>query len=106
MQFRDLREYINTLREKNEIRVLEGVSCNLEIGAITELATNLENRPAILFDAIEGFPRGYRVMTNIVSNRMRERLVFGVSQDFSDKEAVHFWKDKLKKYKAGGALLD
>ena len=99
MKFNDLREYIVTLQKLGELKVIEGASCNIEIGAITELAAHLEEHPAVLFDSIKEFPKGYRIFTNFMSNRVRERLIFDVSQELSDSDAVKFWKDKLKEYK-------
>lgn len=99
MIFNDLREYISMLERMGELKVIEGASCDLEIGAITELASFQTNCPAVLFDAIQGFQKGKRLLTNFLTNRTRERLVFGVSNDLSDPEAVKFWKEKLKEVK-------
>ena len=40
------------------------------------------------------------MLTNFVSNRVRERLVFGVSNDLTDPEAVLLWKNKLKEFES------
>jgi UbiD family decarboxylase len=95
----DLRDFIATLEKLGEIKKISGASCNLEIGAITELASLREKCPAVLFDSIVGFKKGFRVLTNIMSNRVRERLVFGVPADLTDPEAARYWKDKLKEFK-------
>ncbi|HWP57028.1 MAG TPA: UbiD family decarboxylase [Candidatus Acidoferrales bacterium] len=99
MKFNDLREYIAVLEQLGELRLVENASCDLEIGAITEVAARRENSPAVLFDSIQGFQKGYRVLTNLTSNRTRERLVFGVANDMDDREAVKYWKERLKGYK-------
>ena len=96
MIFTDLRHYISTLEKLGQLKVIEGASCDLEIGAITEIATFRKNCPAVLFDSIKGFPKGFRILTNFLSNRLRERLVFGVSDDLTDREAVLFWKNKFE----------
>ncbi|MBI4489487.1 MAG: UbiD family decarboxylase [Deltaproteobacteria bacterium] len=98
MEFNDLREYIQTLQTHGEIKILEGAKCDLEIGAITELASSIAECPAVLFDSIQGYSKGYRVLTNFLTNRFRERLVYGVSTDLSDSEAVKYWKEKLKEF--------
>ena len=99
MQFSDLREFIGVLEKMGELKVVERAHCDLEIGAITELAASMPEHPAVLFDSIVGFPKGYRILTNIDANRVRERLIFGVPIEFDDREAVRYWKDKLKEYK-------
>jgi 4-hydroxy-3-polyprenylbenzoate decarboxylase len=98
--FNDLRHFIATLQELGQLKVVEGASCDLEIGAITELASLRKHCPAVLFDSIQGFPKGRRVLTNFLSNRLRERLVFGVSNDLTDPEAVLLWKNKLKEFES------
>ena len=84
MIFNDLRHFISTVDELGQLKVIEGASCELEIGAITEVASFKKSCPAVLFDSINGFPKGFRVLTNFVANRQRERMVFGVSNDLSD----------------------
>ncbi len=98
MQFGDLREFIEVINENGELKKIEGAGCELEIGAITELAASIQQCPAVLFDSIKGHSKGYRILTNFLTNRFRERLVHGVSMDLSDSEAVRTWKDKLKEF--------
>jgi 4-hydroxy-3-polyprenylbenzoate decarboxylase len=96
--FHDLRDYIKTLENLGELTVIPGANPNLEIGAITEIASFRKKCPAVLFDSIQGFEKGYRILTNFLSNRTRERLVFGVPNDLTDPEAVLHWKNKLKQF--------
>jgi 4-hydroxy-3-polyprenylbenzoate decarboxylase len=81
-----------------ELTVVPGANPHLEIGAITEVASFRKKCPAVLFDSIQGFEKGYRILTNFLSNRTRERLVFGVANDLTDPEAVLYWKNKLKQF--------
>jgi UbiD family decarboxylase len=97
--FTDLRHYIATLEKLGQLQVIEGASCDLEIGAITEMATLRPNAPAVLFDSIKGYKKGFRILTNFLAHRTRERLVYGVAEDLADSEAVRYWKDKLKQLK-------
>jgi 4-hydroxy-3-polyprenylbenzoate decarboxylase len=96
--FNDLRDYVATLEKLGQLKIVEGASCDLEIGAITEVAAFRKSCPAVLFDSIKGFPKGSRVLTNFISNRLRERMVFGVSNDLTDPQAVLFWKNRLKEF--------
>ena len=98
MKFNDLREFIAALEELGELKVVEKASLDLEIGAITEVAAGRENAPAVLFRSLEGFPKQYGVLTNMLANRVKERLVFGVANDMSDRDAVKYWKERLKEY--------
>jgi UbiD family decarboxylase len=97
--FHDLRNYVATLEKLGQLKVIEGASCDLEIGAITELANSRPSSPAILFDSIPGFKKGFRILTNFLAHKNRERLVYGVDENLTDSEAVRFWKNKLKEVK-------
>src|SRR5262245_28387777 len=98
MPFKDLREFVETLGEIDQIKHLEGASPDLEIGAVAQLAAESTKCPALVFDGLKGFPRGCRVLTNVITNKTRERLVFGIAAELSDKDACQLWKDKLKRY--------
>jgi 4-hydroxy-3-polyprenylbenzoate decarboxylase len=99
MRFTDLREFIQTLQQHGELKVIEGASPDLEIGGVTQIAAESPKCPALLFDSIKGFPEGHRVLTNALSNRHRERLVFDVPEELENKDAVKYWKEKIKEYK-------
>ncbi|MGE5820225.1 MAG: UbiD family decarboxylase, partial [Deltaproteobacteria bacterium] len=53
----DMRGYIEVLEQMGELRRLDGVDLNLELGALTERAAEREG-PALLFDAFNGFSKG------------------------------------------------
>lgn len=98
MPFKDLREFVQTLQEMDQIKRLDGASPDLEIGAVTQLAGESPRCPALMFDGLERLPKGYRILTNAIANKTRERLVFGVPPELSDMDASKLWKDKLKQY--------
>lgn len=98
MLFHDLGDFISTIEKLGELTVVPGANPHLEIGAITEVASFRKKCPAVLFDSIQGFEKGHRILTNFLSNRTRERLVFGVANDLTDPEAVLYWKNKLKEF--------
>src|SRR5262252_9522367 len=96
VKFNDLRHYVATLESLGQLKVIEGASCDLEIGAITERAALQPNSPAVLFDSIQGYKKGFRILTNFLSHKSRERMVYGVDENMTDSEAVKFWKNRLK----------
>ena len=75
MLFDDLWHFITTLEQMNELKVISGASLDLEIGAITEVASFRNKFPAVLFESIPGVQKNYRVLTNFLANQTRERLV-------------------------------
>ncbi len=74
----DLREYIQRVEEVDRCRLIEGAHWNLEIGAVTELQCEVPDSPMLLFDAIEGYPRGYRVVSNALNTPRRIALALGL----------------------------
>ncbi|MCL4518354.1 MAG: UbiD family decarboxylase [Thaumarchaeota archaeon] len=59
-----------------EIKEVKEADWNLEIGAVTDL--NAKSRgPALLFDNVKGYPKGYRVLTCMLSGPKRLSYVLG-----------------------------
>ena len=56
MIFTDLRDYISTLEKLGQLKVIEGASCDLEIGAITEMA-NRKPIPLLCFSILSRVTR-------------------------------------------------
>ena len=59
----DLRAWLAEARKLGEVRDVSGADWNLELGAISELNVKKESPPALLFDEIAGYPKGFRVLT-------------------------------------------
>ena len=59
----DLRAWLREARALDEVKDVKGADWNLELGAISELNVKKEAPPALLFDEIAGYPKGYRVLT-------------------------------------------
>ena len=76
-----------------ELRVVEGANWEEEIGAATEVLQHAVNRaPAVSFDAIPGFERGYRVLVNGVGSRKRIAYTLGLDVDASLQELIQQWR--------------
>src|SRR5262249_30328619 len=60
------------------LRRIEGADPRFEIGAITEVAAGRPDGPALLFDGIKGFPRGFRIFTNATTSPQRAALALGI----------------------------
>ena len=75
-EYRDLRGFIEGLRSKEQLREINGANWDLEIGAITEISEG-NHGPALLFDNIKDYAKGYRVMTNIMTTPFRTAYALG-----------------------------
>lgn len=96
----DLREWIEKVRELGELREINGVDWNLEMGAITELAFKGQaDRPAIIFDEIKDYPKGYRVLVNLTNSLKKLALTLGMDLDLTPRDFILGWKEKAKSIK-------
>jgi UbiD family decarboxylase len=67
----DLRPWLAEVEKLGELRHVDGADWNLELGAISELNVKKDAPPALLFDQIKGYPRGFRVLTCSTSSPAR-----------------------------------
>lgn len=99
MEYRDLREWISKAEGLEEVRSLKKCDWNLEIGAITELVARREDGPAVLFDEIKDYPKGYRVLSNSLSSRKRLALTLDMPAGETKMDFVRLWRERYKKIK-------
>lgn len=99
MEYQDLRDWIEVADEMGELKTLKNCDWNLEIGAITELVHHKEDGPAVLFDEIKGYPKGYRVLSNSLASRKRLALTLGMPAGETKMDFVRIWKENYKKIK-------
>ena len=78
----DLRAWLREVRDLGELRDVYGADWNLELGAISELNVKTDSAPALLFDQIAGYPKGFRVLTCSTSSpaRLASILRLGVEK--------------------------
>src|SRR5579862_8486219 len=67
----DMRDWLQMVDAIGELRVLEGVDWQENIGRITEMLHHTDGAPAVLFDKIAGYPEGYRLLVNAQGARSR-----------------------------------
>ncbi len=80
--FDDLRTFIDAAMELGQVRQIEGVDWNEEIGALVEATAELiPDPPMLLFDQIKDYPSGYRVMSLPVASPRLAGLALGLDID-------------------------
>jgi UbiD family decarboxylase len=94
--YKDLREFIELVDKLNALRKIEGADPRFEIGGITEVAAGMPDGPALLFDAIKGFPRGLRIFTNATTNPQRAALALGIDPALRPLDALKAWMERRK----------
>lgn len=93
MPFRDLREFIEAAQAIGDLKLIKGAHWELEIGCITEMMAEQEG-PILLFDAIAGYPEGFRIVTNFIGTPQRFALALGIPPDLSKMEILKAWREK------------
>ena len=96
--FDDFRSFIGKLDEIGDLEEVRGADWDLEIGGITEMMA-LRQGPALLFDEIKDYPKGYRLASNVIMTPSRQKLAFGFLEGLSNLDIVREWKDKFNQYK-------
>src|SRR3989304_9992480 len=99
MAYKDLREWIDKVKDMGELEVIEGADWNLEIGGITEYMSRQPRNKALLFDRIKGYPPGYRVISNILGSPNRLALTLSIQANDNKVIMLQNWRDKLKELK-------
>ena len=78
VMYKDLREWIKLVEGAGDLRLVEGATWQEDIGMATELLNHAKDAPAVLFDSILGYPKGYRVLTNALLSNNRLAATFGL----------------------------
>jgi UbiD family decarboxylase len=98
--YRDLREFIERVDAIGALRRIDGADPRHDIGGITEVAAGRTDCPALLFDAMKGFPRGYRIFTNATVSPQRAALALGIDPALRPLDALKAWMEKRKTLRA------
>jgi UbiD family decarboxylase len=99
MAFKDLREFMASVERFSTLRRVNGADPHLELGGITEIAAGLAETPAVLFDDIKGYPRGFRVFTNPLMAPARAALALGIDPTLRPLDALRAWMRKRQQLK-------
>src|SRR5215470_11254492 len=90
MQYRGLRGWLEQVDKLGELRKVDGAHWDAEMGGITQMLTETSRgtAPAILFDNVPGYPKGYRTLYGQLSSARRIALTLGLPLDFERKVDV------------------
>src|SRR5256886_12732624 len=113
MANRDLRDWIEGVRAAGELKVITGAEPKEEIGGIVDIYMRKMGNPAVLFDEVPGFPKGHRVIANILTSIPRVNLALGLPPETAEMQQIQWWRNYFKnapsqptKAVNGGPLLD
>jgi UbiD family decarboxylase len=98
----DLREFLARVEEQGELLRVPGVDCNLEMGTFAEAVfqgTSRDNPPAILFEDIPGYPKGFRALSGATTSMKRLALTLGFPVPSHPLDVVRAYRDRMKTHK-------
>src|SRR5438270_8857072 len=91
----DMRDWLELVDALGELRVVDGVDWQENIGRIAEMLVHTDGAPAVLFDHIPGYPAGYRVLTNAQGERPRLAVSMGLAAEISAFDLMDEWERRM-----------
>ena len=95
----DLRDLLVRIEEMGELRRLEGVSWNLEMGALSEMVCQEAGEgksPALLFEKVPGYPDGFRVLSGATNSTRRLAYTLGFPEPQGATDVVKAFRDRMR----------
>jgi 4-hydroxy-3-polyprenylbenzoate decarboxylase len=92
--YKDLRGFIKQVDELGALRRINGADPKFELGGITEVAAGAIECPALLFDRIKGYEKGFRVFTNATTTPQRAALALGIDPALAPLDALKAWMQR------------
>src|SRR6266508_1139325 len=94
MMWNELLEFLARLDEMGDLQKVDEADWNVEIGAITEVMVE-RNGPALLFDSIPGYPKGFRIASNINRIPRHIAVTLGLKHDVPIEQMAEEWQKIL-----------
>ena len=92
----DLRNWMEAVEEAGALQIITGAEPTEEIGGILDLFQRRMGNAAVLFDEVPGFPKGHRILANVLTSVQRINIALGLSANASERELVLWWRDYMK----------
>jgi UbiD family decarboxylase len=110
---KDLRNWVDAVAAAGELKIIKGAEPKEEIGGIVDLYQRKMGHPAVMFDEVPGFPKGHRVLANILTSVPRINIALGLPPAASEMELVQWWRTYMRDKPShkprevnGGPVLD
>ena len=90
MGYIDLRDWLGAVKKRGEVEHIIGANWDLEMSSIVELVyrEGKDLKPAMLFDEIPGYPKGYRTLFGMLGSTWRIAKTLGLPEDRVDRLGV------------------
>ena len=96
--YSDLRDLIERFEEMGEIEKVNGANWNLEVAAVAETvaAQDPGRAPALLFDNIEGYPEGFRILAGGANGLRRLAVVMDLPDPETEMDLVRSMRRRMR----------
>lgn len=95
--YKDLREWLSQAKEMGELRIVESIGLEEDVGRIAEVSASTQEAPAILLDKFEGYEEGYRILLNPFGTPRLIALSFGFPIEVDRLKLLEHFKNRLEK---------
>src|SRR3982074_3325404 len=95
----DLREALERFERAGELLRIRGADWNLEMGALAEIVYRPPTPPAILFEDIPGYPKGFRAVSGSTNAAKRLAIILGFPVPSHPLDVVRAYRDRMKLHK-------
>ena len=98
----DLREFLGEVEKGGELKTVTGAHWDKEMGAVTEVLYRelVDKAPALLFDEIPGYPKGFRCLYGMMGSPLRLSLTLGLDTAVSARriDMLNAVRAKMKSF--------
>ena len=94
----DVREFLARIERAGELLRVPHADWNLEMGTLAETVNQAGkgHPPAMLFDDIPGYPKGYRVFSGATNSMRRLAITMGFPVPNHPLDVVRAYRDRMK----------
>ena len=94
-----LRALIDDWLTKDQLKRIDGANVDLEIGALSEVVGAGPEAPTLFFDKIQGYPQGFRILTNMFQTQRRTAAALGIADTLRGPALVNAIRATLESYR-------
>jgi UbiD family decarboxylase len=95
----DLRAWLAEMEAAGEVTHIAGAEREREIGGIVDIYQRKIGNPLALFDEIPGYPKGHRILANLLTSIRRINMTLGNSPEAGEIDLVRHWRKYMKEAK-------
>src|SRR6476620_223570 len=88
----DLSEWLAMAERLGEVRTVKGANCEEDIGLAAEAVLRAEHGPCVVFEDIQGCPKGFRLLLNRFAGK-RRNMTFGFPEHLTKWELSDAYRE-------------